>query len=159
MLLKHATLINPLNATYFPKKKENNFMKEVLKCNHCKNPLSTIEFHLYHIEALAHGGTNHHANIQVLCITCHSDKRNSVKEQGCVQLIHTESSVDTVAKDMFYSLLCSSYAFNDRLVETIEPKRKATKSIRLILINAVQIFVIYQNWNIQCSLLRINQFF
>jgi energy-coupling factor transporter ATP-binding protein EcfA2 len=42
-------------------------------------------------------------------------------------MIDTESSFNTVAKEIFNSSLCSSYAFIDRLVEQIEPKLKATK--------------------------------
>ena len=91
-------------------------MKKVKKFNHCKNPVSKCKFHLDHITALANGGTNHHDNIQVLCISCHADK-----------LIDTESSFNTVAKDIVNSPLCGSYAFIDRLVEQIEPKLKATK--------------------------------
>ena len=111
----------------FTKEERKQFYEESKECNHCKNPVTKSKFHLDHIEALANGGTNHHDNIQVLCISCHADKTKAEKEQGYVKLIDTESSFNTVAKDIFNSSLCSSYAFIDRLVENIDPKIKATK--------------------------------
>ena len=67
------------------------------------------KFHLDHIVALANGGTNDLTNIQLLCTACHGDETKSEKDIGYVNMIATESSFNSIVKDIFSSKLCSSY--------------------------------------------------
>ncbi len=72
---------------------------------------------LAHIQALANGGNNDLLNIQVLCVACHGDKTKHEKSNGYVNIVPTESSFNSVVKNIVNSKLCSDYAFIERLTE------------------------------------------
>lgn len=44
------------------------------KCQHCGRP--SERFHLHHIIHQAHGGTNEHSNLVLLCVDCHQLEHN-----------------------------------------------------------------------------------
>ena len=77
---------------------------------------------LDHIKPLANGGDNHISNIQVLCVACHGDKTKQEKANGYVNIVPTESSFNSVVKDIFNSKLANDYAFIERLNEEIPKK-------------------------------------
>ena len=97
---------------------------------------------LDHIKALANGGNNDLSNIQVLCIACHGDKTKQEKANGYVNIIPTESSFNSVVKNIFNSQLCADYAFIERLNEEI-PKKLANNKIHNIDINKCRKNVLY----------------
>jgi hypothetical protein len=69
------------------------------------------------LKALANGGNNDLLNIQVLCMACHGDKTKQAKANGYVNIVPTESSFNSVVKNIFNSKLCSDHAFIERLNE------------------------------------------
>ncbi len=83
---------------------------------------------LDHIRALANGGNNDLSNIQVQCVACHGDKTKQEKANGYVNIIPTESSLNSIVKNIFNSPLCADYAFIERLNEEI-PKKLAKNTI------------------------------
>ena len=58
-----------------------------------------------HIIPLSMGGTNEPENLQVLCKECHFEKSRAEQEEGYVKESQTESSFNTVSKDIFNSRL------------------------------------------------------
>ena len=52
-------------------------------------------------------------------MACHGDKTKQEKYNGYVNIIPTESSFNSVLKNIFNSKLCSDYAFIERLNEEI----------------------------------------
>ena len=62
------------------------------------------------------GGTNEPDNLQVLCKECHFKKSKAEQEEGYVKESQTESSFNTVSKEIFNSRLNNRWA----LVETIK---------------------------------------
>jgi 5-methylcytosine-specific restriction protein A len=101
----------------FTKQERLDIFEKSQMCVSCQKVLTIKSFELDHILALANGGTNDMNNIQMLCKTCHQDKTKAEKEDGYVKMIDTESSFNTVTKEIFLSKLCGSYAFIERLVE------------------------------------------
>ena len=74
--LKTRKFDTSIKRHVFTKEERKQFYEESPECNHCKNP----------VKAIAHGRTNLHDNIQMLCISCHADKTKANVEQGYVLL-------------------------------------------------------------------------
>jgi len=98
----------------FTKAERDDIYATQKECKMCNAKVSKGKFHLDHIVALANGGNNEITNIQVLCSPCHLQKTKYEKEEGYVKLVPTESSFNTVVKDIFNSKLCGSFAFIHR---------------------------------------------
>ncbi len=79
-------------------------------------------FDIDHIIPLAEGGSNEHANLQVLCKPCHFEKTQTEHEQGYIKLSLTESSFNTTVKEIFNSELNTKHAFIEKLREKIPSK-------------------------------------
>ena len=77
---------------------------------------------LDHVKALANGGNNDLSNIQVMSVACHGDKTKQEKANGYVNIVPTESSFNSVVKNIFNSQLCADYAFIESLNEEIPKK-------------------------------------
>ena len=114
----------------------NEMWKKEKKCKNCSKSVGLKNFHLDHIIALANGGSNDLSNIQMLCIGCHQDKTKAEKENGYVKMVETESSFNSITKEIFKSDLCFAYAFIEQIVDDkacakILKKMKASKLFHL----------------------------
>ena len=67
---------------------------------------------------LSMGGTNEPENLQVLCKECHFEKTRAEQDEGYVKQSDTESSFNTITKEIFNSKLNNRWAF----VESINDK-------------------------------------
>ena len=110
--------------------------KKEKKCKNCSKSVGVKFFHLDHIVALANGGTNDLSNIQMLCVGCHQDKTKAEKENGYVKMVETESSFNSITKDIFQSDLCFAYAFIEQVVDDkcsakMQKNMKASKLFHL----------------------------
>ena len=111
-------------------------------CSTCNKKITKSQMQIDHIKALANGGDNHISNIQVLCVACHGDKTKQEKANGYVNIVPTESSFNSVVKNIFNSKLCGAYAFIERLTEEI-PKKLANNKIHTIDINKCRKNILY----------------
>ena len=90
-------------------------------CELCKKVIKKA-FDIDHIIPLAEGGSNEHANLQVLCKPCHFEKTQTEHEQGYIKLSLTESSFNTTVKEIFNSELNTKHAFIEKLRDNIPSK-------------------------------------
>ena len=113
-------------------------------CQKCLKNVKVNEFEIDHIKPLAIGGTNDESNLQILCQGCHKNKTSDEQEQGYFKLSETESSFNTVTKEIFDSILCGSYAFIEPITEKI-PKSMINNKIYNIDINKCRKNQLYFN--------------
>ena len=103
----------------FTKEERKDILDETPICVVCdKRKGSQID----HIMPLSMGGTNEPDNLQVLCKECHFEKSKAEQEEGYVKESQTESSFNTVSKEIFNSRLNNRWAF----VETLKNDLPAT---------------------------------
>ena len=104
------------------KSKANN------QCERCKLFVKRDEFEIDHIRPIATGGSNDISNLQIVCKGCHRIKTSDEQEQGYFKISETESSFNTVTKEIYDSSLCGTYAFIEPINKNL-PKQtmKATK--------------------------------
>jgi len=140
--LKNRFFDSKIERHIFTKEERASIYDAKPNCNSCKKKITKSQMQLDHIIALANGGNNDLSNIQVLCIACHGDKTKQEKANGYVNIIPTESSFNSVVKNIFNSQLCSDYAFIERLNEEI-PKKLANNTIHHIDINKCRKNVLY----------------
>jgi hypothetical protein len=87
-------------------------------CNTCKSKVIDCKFDLDHIIPLAKNGTNDISNLQILCKQCHLQKtRNEVEDGSFCKIIDTESSFNSLVRDVMNSELNLSYAFIEKMKE------------------------------------------
>ena len=100
----------------FTKEECKVIMDECPKCIICdKNKESQID----NILPLSLGGTNEVDNLQVLCTECHFEKTRAEQEDGYVKESGTESSFNTVSKEIFNSKLNNRWAFVETLKDSM----------------------------------------
>ena len=100
----------------FTKEERKAIMDECPTCVICdKNKGSQID----HILPLSLGGTNEPDNLQVLCKECHFEKTRAEQEDGYVKESDTESSFNTVSKEIFNSKLNNRWAFVETLKDSL----------------------------------------
>jgi hypothetical protein len=87
------------------------FLDSNNRCAICDKKVTLKTMQIDHILALANGGTNDLTNLQSLCKSCHLDKTKSENESGYVKLNETESSFNSIGKEIINSKLASSFAF------------------------------------------------
>ena len=126
----------------FTKEERNDIYESSKECKMCKVKLTKSKMQLDHIVALANGGTNELTNIQVLCMACHGDKTKSEKDIGYVNMIATESSFNSIVKDIFSSKLCGSYAFVEPMIEQL-PKKIKDNTVHHLDINKCRKNLLY----------------
>ena len=97
----------------FTKEERKAILDETPLCVACDKRKGT---QIDHIMPLSMGGTNEPENLQVLCKECHFEKSKAEQEEGYVKESQTESSFNTVSKEIFNSRLNNRWAF----VETIK---------------------------------------
>jgi len=97
------------------------------KCAKCLKAIKAKEFEIDHIKPVSIGGTNDFSNLQILCKACHNDKSRSEQEQGYFKSSDTESSFNSITKEIIDSNLYGQYAFIEPLIEKIPKKLNATK--------------------------------
>jgi 5-methylcytosine-specific restriction protein A len=92
----------------FTKEERKAILDETPICVICdKNKGSQID----HIMPLSMGGTNEPENLQVLCKECHFEKTRAEQDEGYVKQSDTESSFNTITKEIFNSKLNNRWAF------------------------------------------------
>ena len=98
------------------------------QCEICKKIVKKDEFEIDHIRPIATGGSNDISNLQIVCKGCHRIKTSDEQEQGYFKISETESSFNTVTKEIYDSSLCGTYAFIEPINKKL-PKQtmKATK--------------------------------
>ena len=101
----------------FTKEERIAMFKDEPTCEICKKSLKVTNFEIDHIIPLGNGGTNDADNLQVLCKPCHFEKSKTEKEHGYVKISETESSFNTVTKEIFNSPLNAKYAFVEAITE------------------------------------------
>ena len=131
-----AQLVRELKAKFMSIKNERVVFtpeerSQILKdfkgiCSNCNKRLK--EFHIDHIIPLAVGGTNDKDNLQPLCKACHMDKTALEQENGYVKVSETESSFNSITKDIFNSKLCHSHAFVETVNKEIPSELNASKT-------------------------------
>ena len=104
------------------------------KCQCCNKKVKSDNFEIDHIKPLSIGGTNDIDNLQILCKACHKIKTSGEQEQGYFKLSDTESSFNSITKEIFDSSLCASYAFIEPINKDV-PKRFKSYKIYNIDIN------------------------
>ena len=78
-----------------------------------------------HIIPLSGGGTNTTDNIQILCIACHHEKTQREKESSQHIFINpTESSFNSIGKEIIESDLSKSWAFVEAVSEETDDMKK-----------------------------------
>lgn len=98
------------------------------KCNKCSKKMKK-GFHFDHIVPLASGGSNDLDNIQLLCPECHFEKSKEELENGdYIKVNGSESSFNTVVRDIFHSDLAKSFAF----IENMKYDTKQVKDMSLV---------------------------
>ena len=127
----HSHLIKELKIRFLdskpqrhqPTKEERQILLDKADgcCQLCKKTIKKA-FDIDHIIPLAEGGSNEHANLQVLCKPCHFEKTQTEHEQGYIKLSLTESSFNTTVKDIFNSELNTKHAFIEKLRDNIPSK-------------------------------------
>ena len=128
-----GTMINQVKRRYFDNiNVRYNFKAEERvkiwesreqKCEICNKQVMTKLFELDHRIPFSLGGSNDESNIQLLCKGCHLEKTRSEQEQGYYKISDTESSFNTITKDIFDSKLCGSYAFIEPLKKQRYPEK------------------------------------
>ena len=113
-------------------------------CQKCNKNVKVKEFEIDHIKPLAIGGNNEESNLQILCKGCHKNKTSDEQEQGYFKMSETESSFNTVTKEIFDSILSGSYAFIEPITEKI-PKSMVNNKIYNIDINKCRKNQLYYN--------------
>ena len=104
-------------------------------CMKCSKPVKAKEFEIDHIKPIAKGGSNDVCNLQILCKGCHKVKTSEEQEQGYFKFSDTESSFNTVTKNIFESSLCGTYAFIESICNKKIPKSMENNRIYNIDIN------------------------
>ena len=100
----------------FTKEERKAILDETPLCVLCeKRKGSQID----HIQPLALGGTNETENLQVLCKECHFEKTRAEQEDGYVKESDTESSFNTISKEIFNSKLNNRWAFIETLKDSL----------------------------------------
>ena len=97
-------------------------------CASCEKAIKPNQkFDIDHIIPLGDGGTNDPENLQVLCVPCHFAKTHEEHQQGYVKLSKTESSFNSVVKEIFNSTLNNKYAFVETIKNEIPTKLQNNK--------------------------------
>ena len=117
----------------FTKTKREELCKKAKKCcKHCEDEVDIKDTHIDHIIPLAAGGSNDDSNLQILCQSCHLTKTQIESlEKEYVMTSSTESSFNSVTRDIITSPLCSIYPF----IETFEPINRNNRKLFNIDIN------------------------
>ena len=101
-------------------------------CKHCEEEVDIKDTRIDHIIPLAAGGSNEDSNLQILCQSCHLTKTQiELLNKEHVMTSSTESSFNSVTRDIITSQLCSVYPF----IETFEPTNKNNRKLFSIDIN------------------------
>ena len=99
----------------FSKKQREEFLQEHDTCAMCKCNLTCKNMHIDHIVPLSAGGDNEPDNLQALCRPCHFAKsKKEAEEHECVKLSDTQSSFNSVTKEIITSDLSKVHAFIER---------------------------------------------
>ena len=113
-------------------KREELWMKGNKCCKHCEEEVDIKDTRIDHIIPLAAGGSNEDSNLQILCQSCHLTKTQiELLNKEHVMTSSTESSFNSVTRDIITSQLCSVYPF----IETFEPTNKNNRKLFSIDIN------------------------
>ena len=105
-----ALVVQLKDKFYRSKSIRHIFTKEERKAILDETPLCVLcekrkESQIDHIQPLALGGTNETENLQVLCKECHFEKTRAEQEDGSVKESDTDSSFNTISKEIFNILL------------------------------------------------------
>ena len=116
-------------------------------CNKCCKTVSAKLFEIDHIKPICIGGTNDISNLQILCKGCHKVKTSDEREQGYFKSSETESSFNSVTKEIFESKLTSQFAFIEPICEKIPKKLKSTKIYNIDINKCRKNILYYQQYN------------